>query len=129
VEGGLLLHFSKAFHAGFQLSNPMGVVLHKWDRKLPAVYTMGVGYQPSPQVAVTAELLKTAELPVMVQGGLEYRFASTFWAKAGINSGTAAFFIAAGIQLKDFSIEVAGSVHPHLGLSPGLLLSYNGMEK
>lgn len=129
AEGGMLVRFSEGFHAGFQVRNPAGVTFNKAIEKLPPVYTAGFTYQPAQQLGITAELIKTAALPIAVQTGLEYRFAPAFWAKAGIASGTAAFFIAAGFQLKDFSIEVAGSAHPQLGVSPGLLLLYNDMGK
>jgi hypothetical protein len=69
VEGGLLVRFSEVLHAGFQVCNPLGVVLNKWDQKLPAVYTIGLHYQPASQVAITAELVKVAALPLAVQAG------------------------------------------------------------
>jgi hypothetical protein len=129
IEGGLLVRLSEAFGAGFQVCNPVGVVLQKWDQKQPTVYTIGVAYQPAPQVAITAELVKVAALPLAVQAGIEYRFAQKLWAMAGINSSTAAFFIAAGFELTNFRIILSGAVHPQLGLTPGLLLSYNAMDK
>jgi hypothetical protein len=129
VEGGVVFHFSEVFHAGLQLCNPAGVLLDKTIGKVPALYTAGFTYQPSPQFGITAELVKTDKMPVAVQTGFEYRFAEKLWAKAGINSGTAAFFIAGGFGLKHFSIEAVGSVHPQLGFSPGLLLVFNGMGK
>jgi hypothetical protein len=129
VEGGMLVRLSDAFHAGLQVCNPFGVAFQKWDRKQPAVYTLGAAYQPAPQVALTAELVKSTALPLAVQAGLEYHFTQKLWALAGINSSTAAFFIAAGFEFSDFRITIAGAIHPQLGLTPGLLLSYNAMEK
>jgi hypothetical protein len=97
--------------------------------KLPAVYTAGVEYHPAEAVTLTAELIKTGQFPLAVQPGLEYRFAPLLWAKLGMNSRTAAFFVAAGYGLKMFRVEMGGEVHPQLGLTPGLLLLYNGMSK
>jgi len=129
VEGGLLVHFSEVLHAGIQASNPFGILFQKWDQKRPAVYTIGVGYQPSQHLLLTAEVFKTAMQPVALQTGIEYRFTPALWCTAGINSSTAAFFIAAGFQLTGFRIMFAGSVHPQLGFSPAVLLAYNAMEK
>lgn len=129
VEGALLVHLSEVLHVGIQVSNPVGVVLNKAAEKLPGIYTIGAGYQPSPNVAITTEFIKIKKMPVAVQAAVEYHFTASIWCKAGLNSNTTAFFIAAGFQLKDFSIEVAGAVHPQLGLSPGLLLAYNTMDK
>lgn len=129
IEGGMICHFSEAVHAGFQVCNPVGVTLPKYGQKTPAVYTAGVSYHPSEQVAITTELIKTTRLPLAVQSGLQYSFLPTLWAKAGINSGAASFFIDAGVQLTYFSVELIGSVHPQLGLSPALMLIYNSMGK
>jgi hypothetical protein len=129
VEGGLLFHFSDAFQAGLQVCNPMGMQLQKGNESVPAIYTIGANYQPSQNITLTTELIKTDQLPVAVQAGAAYKFAPTFWAAAGVSSGTAAFYIDAGYQLHDFNIQVIGSVHPQLGFSPALLLTYNAMGK
>jgi len=129
IEGGLMFQFSDVFQAGLQLCNPIGVVFGKNSEKLPAVYTIGAGYQPSQNLNITAELIKTEQLPLAIQAGTAYRFAPKLWAKAGINSRTAAFYVAAGYQLNVFGIEAVGSVHPQLGLSPGLMITYNAMDK
>lgn len=129
VEGGVLFHVSETFHAGLHFCNPAGVLLDKTIEKMPAIYTAGFTYQPSPQFGITAELVKTDKIPVAVQTGFEYCFAEKLWAKAGINSGTTAFFVATGFGLKHFNIEAVGSVHPHLGFSPGLMLLYKSMGK
>ena len=129
VEGAVSYQFSDAFGAGFQLSNPAGAVFNKTIEKEPAVYTAGFTYQPSQHFGITAELSKTGKAPMALQTGFEYLFSETLRAKAGINSGTAAFFVAAGFNLKNFSIETVGSVHAQLGFSPGVMLLYNGMGK
>jgi hypothetical protein len=107
VEGGLIVHVSEAFGAGFQVSHAAGAVLRKHNEKLPAIYTIGISYQPSGPFGITAEVVKTGSFPAALQAGLEYKFAKRLWAKAGITSGTAAFFIAVCFRLKDFSIEFA----------------------
>jgi hypothetical protein len=129
AEGAVLVHFSESLHAGFQVCHPAGIASRKGVANLPAVYTAGMEYRPSSVVILTAELIKTEQFPIAVQSGIEYRFAPQLSAKAGINSRTAAFFVAAGFGLKTFRMELIGDVHPQLGLTPGLLLLYNGMGK
>ena len=129
VEGGLLFRFSDAFQAGLQVCNPMGMQLQKGNESVPARYTIGANYQPSQNITLTTELIKTERLPVAVQAGAAYKFAPAFWAAAAVNSLTSAFHIAAGYRLKDFTVEAIGSVHPQLGFSPALLLTYNAMDK
>jgi hypothetical protein len=129
IEGGLLAHFSETLHVGFQVSNPAGVVLGKWGENVLPVYTLGGTYQPSQQFSLTAEVIKIRQQPLAVQSSIAYHITPKLWTKAGITSGSAAFFIAAGFWLQDFGLEAVGSVHPQLGFSPGLLLIYNGMGK
>ena len=129
IEAGVIAHVSDVLHVGFQLSNPATIVMNKWNQKLPRKYAIGVGYQPSQLITLVAELIETAKQPLAINATIEYHMAPKVWAKAGINSYTKTFFIAGGFQLTDFTIEVVGSVHPQLGLSPGVLLAYNAMDK
>lgn len=129
VDAAMQFHFSEVLHAGFHVGNPAGALLDKTIEKAPAFYTAGFTYQPSQQFGITAEFMKTANAPLALQTGFEYFFSEKLWAKAGINSGTTAFFVAAGFGLKRFNIEAVGSVHPQLGFTPGLMLIYNGMGK
>jgi hypothetical protein len=71
AELGLLVHFSKAFHAGFQICHPAGISLSKSAAQLPAVYTAGIEYRPAAAVALTAELIKTERIPLAVVSGIE----------------------------------------------------------
>jgi len=129
AELGVLAHVSDALHVGLQASNAAALAFDKTIAKQQVAYTLGVEYDASRNLVLTAELVKIKATPLAVQTGMAYHFANRVWAKAGINTGTAAFFIAAGFQLNGFSIEVSGSAHPQLGFTPGLLLLYNSMDK
>lgn len=129
VEGGVLLQPSAALQIGMQVRNALRVVLQKEDRMIPATYAVAVGYTAAPAVHLHAELIKVDDVPLAVVAGASYQFAERLWARAGINSQTTAFFIAAGYKLQHFQLEAIGAVHERLGLSPALLITYNGMGK
>jgi hypothetical protein len=129
ADAGLIFRITSQCSAGVQVYNPAGV---SWGKdgaeKLPAVYTTGIGYDVSKQVFIGAEAEKTEGQPVSINAGLHYAFAEKLTARAGIRSGPSVYYLGLGIQLKDFRFDATASVHPYLGLTPGLMLLYSPKE-
>ncbi|MCW3074432.1 MAG: hypothetical protein JWP69_1501 [Flaviaesturariibacter sp.] len=129
-EGGILFHFSESLTAGLHTYNPTGSQMGKnKEERLPAVYTAGLGYEVSEQFFISAEIQKEENQPVSVNGGMQYRFADKLFARGGFASATSAFYFGAGVSLSRFRLDVVTSVHPQLGLTPGIMLLYNGAKK
>jgi len=57
-----------------------------------------------------------------VHTGIQYQFAKQFFARAGIASATSTGYAGFGVSWSNFRLDVTGSYHPQLGVSPGLLL-------
>ncbi len=121
-----LMHVSEKLNIGFQVSNPTSVTLLKTENeKLPALYKIGMGYDASKDFFVAAELLKTEGQEVAAVAGFQYNFLKQFFVKAGVNTQTSLLFTGAGIKLRYFRLDIAGSYHPQLGFSPGILITTN----
>ncbi|NTS43075.1 hypothetical protein HRG84_19475 [Flavisolibacter sp. BT320] len=124
-DAAVLLRLSSQLSAGLQASNPVGV---SWGKnkgeKLPAVYTLGLGYDVSPQVFLAAEAEKTEDVPVSINAGIHYVLAEKLVARAGVRSATGLYYLGFGFQMNRFRVDVTVSVHPYLGTTPGLLLLY-----
>jgi hypothetical protein len=71
---------------------------------------------------VSAEVVKEENFPVNLNAGMQYRFAKQFFAKAGIASATSNIYAGFGIAWSTLRLDISGSYHPQLGISPGLLL-------
>lgn len=129
-EGGLLLHLSEQLCAGMQVYNPTSARLGKYEEeKLPSIYTFGFGYEASKQFLISAELQKVQAQPVSVNAGMQYGLGQQLYARGGFSSGSSTFYLGLGVFVKGIRLDATASVHPQLGVTPGLMLLYNGKEK
>ena len=125
-DAGVILHPTPAVQTGFAVHHPIGMKMGKsGDEKLPAVYSVGVGYDVSSQLFVGAEVEKTEDQPVTLNVGLHYLIANKLIARGGISSATSVYYLGFGVQMKKFRLDVTASIHPYLGTTPGLLLIYS----
>ena len=122
VEIGGLVHLTDKLNAGVHVYNPIGGKFSKTGEKLTAIYKVGLGYDASEKFFVSAELVKEENFPVNLNAGMQYRFAKQFFARAGIASATSNIYAGFGIAWSTLRLDISGSYHPQLGISPGLLL-------
>jgi hypothetical protein len=130
-EAGAIMHFSDKLQGGLHVYNPVGGTLSKTDgEKLASAYKVGVGYDASENFFVSAEIVKEEDRPASVTAGVQYKFAQQLFARAGFVSGTSTGFGGVGLAWKNFRLDIAGSYHPQLGLSPGLMfiIGFNNKE-
>jgi hypothetical protein len=45
--------------------------------------------------------------------------------RGGVETNTSNIYFGAGLFFKSFRLDVTASIHPELGITPGLLLVYN----
>jgi hypothetical protein len=129
AEGGMMVHLTDAFTIGVHIYNPTGVSVGKTgEEKLPAIYSAGFGYDVSEKFFMGAEIEKTEDQPVNVNTGLQYHFEKKLFASAGIASATSSSYLGFGVVLKRIQLNVVASVHPQLGITPGLLLLFDSSK-
>lgn len=125
-EIGAITHLTDKIHAGIHFYNPVGGYLSKTNReKLTSMYKFGIGYEASENFLVSAEVVKTEDVPVNVIAGVQYNFEKQFFAKAGILTENGSPYAGAGIIWDNLRLDVSASYHPQLGISPGLMLIVN----
>lgn len=129
IEGGILLKVSNQLQTGFHIYNPVNVSLGKTNEKLSTVYTVGFGYEASEQFALTAEVQKVEDEKINIRANISYQFDKKLVARAGLNSNNAVYSLGLGVQLSAIRLEPTVSLHPHLGLTPGLSLLFHKKEK
>jgi hypothetical protein len=130
-EAGAILHFSDKLHGGIHVYNPVAAKLSKnSDEKLASAYKLGMGYDASDNFFVSAEIIKEEDRPVSITAGAQYKFAQQLFARAGFVSGTSTGFAGVGLGWKNLRLDLSGSYHPQLGLSPGLMfiIGFNNKE-
>lgn len=128
-DAGVLLRLTEAVQTGVHVYSPVGMRLGKrGDEKLPGIYSVGIGYDASPQLFIGAEVVKTEDEPVSVNAGLHYVFADKLIARGGISSASSVCYLGFGVQLKNIRLDAAASFHPYLGITPGLLVIYSAQK-
>lgn len=125
ASAGAIFHLTDEVHAGINIYNPLG---SKWNKaggeKIPAQFTLGLGYEVSENLYLSTEIIKEENLPAAVNSGLQYRFSKLFFVRAGISTATASYFAGVGLQFKTFRTDIAVSYHSPLGISPGILFLF-----
>jgi hypothetical protein len=125
AEAGVVFHLTSQVHAGIHINNPVGVQFGKeHQEKLPSVYSMGIGYEPSSRFFISATIIKEEDQPPTVNAGFQYNFISSVFIRAGISTATAAVWAGVGLLYKRIRIDVTTSYHPQLGITPGLALAF-----
>ncbi len=125
-DAAAMFHFTDQLHGGVHVHNPTSSKLGKSkEERLPAVYNAGLGFDASEAFYVNAEIEKVEDLPISLNANIQYKFADRFLARGGVASGTTVFFLGAGFILKNFRVDATASVHPQLGVTPGLMFIYN----
>ena len=124
-EIGAIVHLTDKLNVGVHIYNPVGGNFIKTDEKLRAAYTVGFGYDMSENFFVSTEIIKEENFPVSVNMGLQYRFLHQFFVRAGIATATSTWYTCVGVSWKNFRLDITGSYHPQLGISPGLLFIIN----
>jgi len=124
-DAGLILQVTDVLQTGINVYNPVRMKMGKsGEEKLPAVYSVGLGYDVSPQLFIGTEAVKTEDQPLSINAGFHYAFADKLSARGGISSATSVYYLGFGVYIKNIRIDATASFHPYLGTTPGLLFIY-----
>jgi len=124
-EAGALLHVTSQFETGIHIYNPMRVTIGKnSEEKLPFIYSFGLGYDVSEKFFIGTEIEKAEDQPLNVNAGYQYSFDEKLFTRAGISSATSTFYLGLGFLLHELRIDATASLHPNLGITPGIALLY-----
>jgi hypothetical protein len=128
-EAGAVCKINEKLNTGFHIYNPTGSRIGKDDgERLPVIYSMGFGYDASENFFIGTQLEKVEDLPIGFYACMQYIFAEKLFAKTGVATGTSSFYFGAGYLIEQLRIDVTACLHQQLGITPGLMLTYN-MEK
>lgn len=126
---GIILHLGDKLNAGMQLVNLFRSRFGRNHREqLPARYSSGIGYEVSGNLFLCAELVKEEDKPVTATATLQYIHARKFHGRFGLNTTNAGIEFGVGWKLKWFRVDVTGSYDLRLGLTPGLLVIFEGKK-
>ncbi len=125
-EAGVIFHLTDKLHSGIHVYNPGSSKLGKTGmEKLASVYRLGIGYEASEMVFISAEIIKQEGRQTGVNAGLQYNLQKSIFIRTGISTLTDNSYVSIGIQLSFVRIDVNAAYHPQLGFTPGVLLLFN----
>ena len=129
-EIGTIFHVTEKLHTGIQVNNPVGGKFGKdQQEKLSSVYSLGVGYDASEKLLISAAIEKEEDQPVNVNAGFQYKFIPQLLVRAGMSSASSSAWLGLGLSLKSFRLDITTGYHPQLGITPGVLLLFNFNKK
>ena len=124
AELGLIYHLSDKIHAGLDIYNPIGGYFDKIkNEKLSSVIKLGVGYEASNEVYLTAGLCKEINKDISGNIGFQYNLLKKFFLRVGTSSDNA--YAGAGLSWNNYRLDITTSFNQHLGISPGVMLLMN----
>ena len=102
----------------------------KNSEELPATLRLGTTYSFGEQVALSAQVISTtnAHASLSYSFGLEYVPVEVLSLRFGMNTYWQTWSMGVGTKLRNCSFDAAAVVHPQLGVTPQISLTY-GMEK
>ncbi|MBI5219973.1 MAG: hypothetical protein HY958_13685 [Bacteroidia bacterium] len=132
VEIGVRAVPKENFYIGAHIYNPTRSKIAAYhDERIPTIMRLGLGYNFSRKVLVTAETEKDIENDPVFKAGIEYNFMEHLFIRTGVASNPEKATFGIGYEIKGLKADLAFSTHPQLGLTPhfSLLWEFNKQEK
>jgi len=125
-EAGTVLYISDKLYFSLLAVNPVGGKFAKSSsEKLSTVYSFGLGYAVSEKFFAGIEIEKEEDQIVNINTGFSYKGIKRLVIRSGISCASSSIWIAFGITLRYFQIEISTLYHSAIGITPGLLLLFN----
>jgi hypothetical protein len=81
------------------------------------------------QLLITASFYKETGKSAGMRAGLYYAFHSQFFMKALIATVPGEGLLCVGFRLKQYTLQLSAMHHAQLGITPGLMLNYDLINK
>ncbi len=124
VEVGMISNLTKNLKIGFHAFNPMPYATNNFQKELPSIYTLGIGWQATKNVLLATEADENLNFQTNLKCGIEYKAVEQFILRCGVQSNPQAFSAGFGYHSKNFYFDFSNVFHPILGSSPKVSLTY-----
>jgi hypothetical protein len=124
AEGGLIYSPSERLNIGFHIVNPTRTKLYE-DQRIPTIVNLGVAYDISDMVMVTAGVQKNLDEEISFKTGLEFMPIKNLYFRTGMATKPSLLTFGMGYELSSIMIDLAFTRHELLGYTPHFSLSYN----
>lgn len=95
------------------------------DENLPTILKLGIGYQASDKLFVTAEMEKDLDFDANVKLGIEYFLIDILSLRTGVSTNPLQNTFGLGLKLKSgLMVDIAAGYHHVLGITPAASITY-----
>ena len=124
-EIGIQAKVLKNLTLGFHMYNPMMVKMTSYNNeRVPVIFQLGLLYKFSDKVFITTECQKDIAFSPFLKFGVEYSPAKVIFIRLGVATNPFQNGLGIGLKFGGMRIDVSSTIHPQLGISPQMGLSY-----
>ncbi|TNE73075.1 hypothetical protein EP331_05540 [bacterium] len=92
--------------------------------ELPQLMTVGLAYKPLDKGLILVDVLKDVRYPISTRVGVEYPLVDLLVIRAGVGNKPVNTTFGAGINYKQWNVNLSVEKHQDLGWSPGIDLAF-----
>lgn len=125
VGGGCLFQLTDRLTLGFSVSNINHATIGQQRESIPQITRLGICYRPVANTLLSLEMDKDTQYPLELKGGFEIRLIPKFNFRCGFGKEPSTVSGGIGLIWNSFSLDYGLSIHPTLGPSHHVSLSFD----
>lgn len=132
AQFGLLMQLRPDFNLGFSCFNPFqsNIKTEFVEQRLPSIFSIGGEYFFCSELVYRAQIDKELSSNYRIASGFEYTMIQSVIVKLGAyHSDFLVPCLGLGLNTSAFGLSLNAEMHPLLGISPNLALSYQIQDK
>jgi hypothetical protein len=126
AEAGVMAELIDGLTLGAHIYNPTRSSIAQYNNeKEPTIMRLGLNYKLSSKTLLCVEALKDTQNKPVMKAAMEYQVAENVFLRAGVSSNPSLNTFGIGLNLKNFKLDMASSLHSVLGFSPMISCTYS----
>lgn len=126
-EVGIMAKMTNQLTFAAHIYNPIRANMGEYlgiSEKTSGILRAGLSYFEKSKYLITAEVEKDMEYDPFIKAGIEVYLSTNFTARAGVSTRPSSFSLGLGYKMKRVHIDIAGTRHEYLGMTPSASLTY-----
>lgn len=130
AEAGIQYEIIKNLKMGAHIYNLNRAIISGYNNeRIPTIMKLGLSYNFSEKVLVSAESEKDVEFSPIFKAGIEYHMLKMIFLRLGVSTNPAKNTFGLGLDLKGIKFDFAFSRHDALGWTPMVSMVYDFNKK
>ncbi len=124
VTAGVLVHLSKTLSLGLSAKNLNAPTVGAVREPLPQAMHAGLSYRPLSDFLIAADVGKDLQFPADLSIGFEFAPIEALFLRGGTTLNPSTYTAGIGIRTAILRLDYAFSVHPDIGMSHGVSITF-----